>query len=84
VERTNERILAAKKFNMPASGETRDLGTLAVAAPVSIRGRVERIDGKPLPENLKLSLGREPAWDLVAVPVAEDGSFAAEGLPPET
>jgi hypothetical protein len=83
-ERASERILAAKKFNMPASGETRDLGTLAVAAPVSIRGRVERIDGKPLPENLKLSLGREPAWDLVAVPVAEDGSFAAEGLPPET
>jgi len=28
--------------------------------------------------------GRDPAWDLIAVSVAKDGTFAVEGLPPET
>ncbi|MEJ7594035.1 MAG: carboxypeptidase-like regulatory domain-containing protein [Planctomycetaceae bacterium] len=80
----SDHILTVKKFNVPESGMTRDVGNLEVSDPISIRGHVERIDGKPLPENLTLSLGREPAWDLIEIPVASDGSFEAAGLPPET
>jgi hypothetical protein len=80
----SDRILTVKKFKVPASGMTRDVGRLEVSDPISIRGHVERIDGKPLPENLTLSFGREPAWDLIGIQVASDGSFEAAGLPPET
>jgi hypothetical protein len=29
-------------------------------------------------------LVRDPAWDLISVPVESDGKFAIDGLPPET
>ncbi len=77
-------ILSAKLFGVPGHGETRDLGALEAEEPITLRGRVERTDGKPLPDNLKLSLGRDPAWDLVAFPVAADGTFEMTGLPRET
>jgi len=80
----SDHILTVRTFEVPESGATRDLDSLEVAEPISIRGRVERVDGQPLPRNLKLSFGREPAWDLVGIHVADDGSFEAEGLPPET
>jgi hypothetical protein len=77
-------ILSAKLFGVPGHGETRDLGALEAEEPITLRGRVERTDGKPLPANLKLSLGRDPAWDLVAFPVTADGTFEMTGLPRET
>lgn len=79
-----DHVLTVKTFKVPESGKTRDVGSLEVSEPISIRGRVVRVDGKPLPQNLRLTFGREPAWDLIAIPVAKDGSFAANGLPPET
>ena len=78
------RVLTVKKFNVPASGEVRDLGELEVAKSVSIRGQIKNVDGKPLPKKLKLLLGRDPAWDLIAIPVSSDGLFEIAGLPPET
>lgn len=77
-------VLTTKTFAVPATEETRDLGTLEVASPCTIRGKVRRVDDQPLPQNLQLSLGRDPAWDLIGVSVQEDGSFEATGLPPET
>ena len=77
-------VLTTKVFKVPGSGEARDLGLLTVTRSVTIRGRVERVDDLPLPENLKLSFGRDPAWDLIGIPVADDGSFKVTGLPPET
>ncbi len=80
----HDQVLTVKKFNVPGSGQRRDLGTLEVTDPISIRGRIESIDGKPLPPNLSVTFGRDPAWDLIAFPVGADGSFQAVGLPPET
>ena len=77
-------ILTTKTFTMPGTDESRDLGDLEVSQPCSIRGRVVRSDGKPLPPNLRLSFGRDPAWDLVSALVEDDGSFEVTGLPPET
>lgn len=80
----SDLILTTKLFTVPSAGQTRDLGALEASKPISIQGRVHRVDGKPLPQNLRLSFGREPAWDLIGIPVKQDGSFAATGLPPET
>lgn len=80
----SSHILTTKTFTVPPTKETRDLGSLEVASPCTIRGKVQRIDNQPLPKDLKLSLGRDPAWDLIGIPVQEDGSFEASGLPPET
>lgn len=80
----SSHILTTKTFSVPATGETRDLGTLEVQLPCTIRGKLQRVDGLPLPQSLKLSFGRDPAWDLIATPVQEDGSFEVTGLPPET
>jgi hypothetical protein len=77
-------VLTTKTFTAPGTDQSRDLGALEVAEPRSIRGRVVQVDGEPLPENLRLSFGRDPAWDLVGVEVADDGSFEMQGLPPET
>ncbi|WP_425394980.1 hypothetical protein [Aeoliella sp.] len=77
-------VITTKTFSVPVSGETRDVGTLGVVDPLSIRGRIERTDGEPLPQHLKLAFGRDPAWDLVSVVVGEDGRFEINGLPPET
>lgn len=82
---TNSKfVLSSKRFEVPASGKTRDLGVLEVDTPISISGRIEHIDGKQLEDGLKLSFGRDPPWDLVAFDVASDGTFKATGLPRET
>ncbi|MCA9185478.1 MAG: hypothetical protein R3E01_21685 [Pirellulaceae bacterium] len=81
---SSQLVLAAKTFLVPADGQQRDLGILEVTQPITVRGHVQRLDGKPLPNDLKLLFGRDPPWDLVAVSVNADGTFVAKGLPPET
>ena len=77
-------ILPVRTFGVPGSDKTRDLGSLEVATPIEIRGRVKSADDQPLPKRLKVAFDRDPAWDLVSFPVAPDGTFVASGLPPET
>ncbi len=81
---TTSHVLATKTFSVPQSGQSRDLGSLSVTQPVSISGKVVNADGEPLSSSVKLVLGRDPAWDLISIPIQEDGSFAIDGLPPET
>lgn len=80
----SEFVITTKLFTVPASGESRDLGTLSVTKPVTVQGRVKHTADQPLPKNLRLTFGRNPAWDLIATQVQPDGSFTASGLPPET
>jgi hypothetical protein len=77
-------VLTTKRFKVHADRQTRDLGDLSVVAGLRLAGRVEVPAGESLPADTRITLGRDPAWDLIAVPVAKDGTFAAEGLPPET
>ena len=79
-----DAVMTTKTFSVPSSGETRDLGDLQTALPISIRGKVQRIDGKPLPTKFDLYFGRNPAWNTSRIKVAEDGTFEANGLPAET
>jgi len=83
-EATEKRVLTVKKFKVPASGEKRDLGDLQVIEPVSIQGQIKLANNEPLPKDLTLMLDRDPAWDLISIPVGSDGTFEITGLPPET
>jgi hypothetical protein len=78
------QVLTTKKFRAAASREERDLGSLSVIAPLSLAGRIDFPAGVSLPPEAKLTLGREPAWDLISIPIAADGTFRVDGLPPET
>lgn len=77
-------VITTKKFKAFADREERDLGDLAVIAPKRIVGRLELPAGVSLPADTKITLGREPAWDLIAINVGKDGKFVIDGLPPET
>jgi hypothetical protein len=78
------QVITTKKFRAAAGRKERDLGSLSVIAPLSLAGRVELPAGVSLTPNARLTLGREPAWDLIAIPIAADGRFRIDGLPPET
>ncbi len=75
-------IIKTQKFVAPGSGETIDLGNLAVTEPFSFGGRVVRSDGEPSGD-MFLRLNRDHARDLIKVPVASDGTFRIDGLPPD-
>ena|GEM_PF-1129420 len=77
-------VLATRTFMVPADGASRDLGTISALLPMSLSGRIIMPDGAKIPPETCVSIGRNPAWDLIAVPVAEDGTFCAAPLPPET
>lgn len=77
-------VVSTKRFHVPASGETRDLGVLEVRSGLHFSGRLETREGEILPSEVKMLLGRDPAWDLIEVSVDDSGRFEIAGLPPET
>jgi hypothetical protein len=77
-------VLATRTLMVPADGASIDIGILPALPPMRLSGRVIFPDGARVPPQSKVSLGRDPAWDLIAVPVAEDGTFSVAPLPPET
>ena len=77
-------VLQTKTFQVRGDGETRDLGVLEMTHGLTFAGRIELPEGQPRPPELKLSLGRDPAWDLVELPVGDDGQFAMANLPLES
>jgi hypothetical protein len=77
-------VITTKRFKVSRSGQQRDLGALETIPSLRLRGRVTLPENEKIPTNTRVVLGREPAWDLIASPVAEDGSFEVAGLPPET
>ncbi len=78
----SKAVIETQRFIAPVSGETIDLGELDIVDPVSLGGRLVRSDGEPVGE-MFLRLNRESARDLIKVPVARDGAFRIDGLPPE-
>ncbi|WP_068266934.1 hypothetical protein [Rubripirellula obstinata] len=78
----SDQILITQKFVTPPDGKTLHIGDLTTVDPVSLSGRL--VSGQLQTfDDLNLSLKRHPAWDLIEVPVASDGTFHITGLPPE-
>ena len=80
----SDLVTTTKRFRVPESGAERDLGELTLQPGLRFSGHVTPPDGESLPEQLQLSLGRDPAWDLITIQPDGDGAFEITGLPPET
>lgn len=75
--------LPTKTLKAGASGTTLDLGQLKVGPARTLVGRIVLSDGKPIPPDTRLFLGREDAWDHTEVAVSPDGKFQLSGVPEE-
>jgi hypothetical protein len=83
-EAPQKLVLTTKKFTVPADHKTRDLGTLTLIPALHLGGKFLLAPDQKISENAKLIVGRDPAWDLISVPIEQDGSFEVLGLPPES
>jgi hypothetical protein len=75
--------IAAHPLTSAADDSVLDLGILVVEPGHRIAGRVSLTDGKPLPEGIRLAVGRELASDTRLIPLGAEGSFELRGVPTE-
>lgn len=78
---TNFGTLPLRRVKPGGDGQTLDVGDYAVAPGRRLAGQVKLSDDKPLPEGTRLTVGREEAWDVLAVDLPPDGRFALANLP---
>jgi hypothetical protein len=76
--------VASKTFTTFTTGTKVDVGTLEVKPACRIVGRVVLSDGKPIPENTRMFLGREGAWDHAEATLDAEGRFEFKGVPAES
>jgi len=79
----NRGAVPVKPVRAGADGSTVDVGDLALEAGHTLAGRVLLADGKPVPPNTRLLIGREIAWDTQSVILGPEGQFEVKGLPTE-
>ena len=85
VEASGEkRVIATRLFRVGANGSTKDLGSLETVPAMRLVGQIRMRDNGPLPADLRIALGRLPAWDSVEAELKSDGTFSVENLPPES
>lgn len=66
------------------SGTVQDLGKLEIQPAFTISGRVVLSDGKPVPPNTRMFLGREKASDSLETKLDAGGNFEFKGVPAES
>lgn len=66
------------------SGQTQDMGRLEIQPAFTISGRVVLSDGKPVPADTRIFLGREKAMDSLETKLNADGEFEFKGVPAES
>jgi hypothetical protein len=76
--------LPVKTIKAGDTGSMLKLGELPVRAGHRVAGRVVLSDGKPVPPDTRLLLGREEAWDHTEVVLDPRGSFEFLGVPDES
>lgn len=77
-------IVTTKKFRVPEDGKTRELGSIEMTTGFNLTGKIVMTDGRAMPGDIKVLLGRDPAWDLVETAVDSDGQFEFRNIPTET
>jgi hypothetical protein len=63
-------------------GEEVNVGDIELKRAYSFKGRVVLTDGKPIPPDMRVTLGADRAWDSQIAMIAPDGSFEFRGVPP--
>jgi hypothetical protein len=61
-------------------GQEIDIGDIVVRPAHTVRGKIVLSDGKPIPPDMRVSLGADMAWDSQIKPIAPDGSFEFRGV----
>ena len=79
-----EGALPNRTITTGDSGAVQDLGTLTVQPAYTIAGRVVLSDGKPMPTNIRMFLGREGAMDSQECKLDAGGRFEFKGVPAES
>lgn len=76
------RAVPVQKFSVePTQAEIPGVA-LNLQAAATIKGRIILPGGAPIPDNTRLFLSREAAWDSQELIVAKNGSFSFQGVPP--
>jgi hypothetical protein len=78
---TNAGALPLKRVKPGGDGKTYNAGPLEIVPGKRLAGRVELADRKPLPTGTRLTIGREDAWDVLALLLPPDGRFEVANLP---
>lgn len=81
MEKGNPFTTEIAEFTSPQSDASIELGQLELRPAKTISGKISPVDGRPLPQNYRLSIGREYAWDVQTIDVDEHGYFEIKGLP---
>ena len=76
-------VLTTKRFTAFDNGKSRNLGSLEVVPALRLAGQLVIPEGLTVPEKAKMSIGRDPAWDLISIDIQSNGRFEISGLPPE-
>jgi hypothetical protein len=61
-------------------GEEVNVGDIVVRPAHVVRGKVVLTDGKPIPADMRVTLGADAAWDSQINPIAADGTFEFRGI----
>jgi beta-lactamase regulating signal transducer with metallopeptidase domain len=72
-----------QSFHTARDGEITDVKDLAVGPAHRLGGQVVLADGRPLPPNTRMLVGRDEASDSVELTLDENGRFELTGVPSE-
>jgi Carboxypeptidase regulatory-like domain len=61
-------------------GQEVDVGDIPLVAARTVRGKVVLSDGKPIPPDMRVTLGADQAWDTQMATIGQDGSFEFHGV----
>jgi len=78
-----EYVAPATKVRVTADGTHKEIGDLPMLKGSTLKGKIRLSDGKPLPADVLVSLGRNGPWDSKSIAVAADGTFETRGVPVE-
>ncbi len=82
--RVDGPVVRTTLFTAGKNNEARDLGTLELIPGLTFKGTIRMSGRDTPPSDLRMTLHRRPAWDLVEVPIKANGRFRIDNLPPES
>jgi uncharacterized GH25 family protein len=77
----NYGAVMSSQVSTEGDGSRVDAGELVVGPAHRLAGRVVLDDGKPIPPETRLLVGREDAWDTLQIVLDQDGHFDTAGVP---
>jgi hypothetical protein len=80
----DDLVAPLRKVRVTGDGTKKDVGDMPLTKGVRLKGKVLLSDGKPIPPDTRVYVGREGAWDSRNIILDPDGSFDLAGIPIES